>query len=713
MTSSILVTATQRGSGKSLVALGLVNELESVLGRVGYFKPVGNPGSEGVDPDVRLMKSALGLDLSLEEMAPVTMEEVSESLSRGRYDELLDRILEAYERAAEGYEFMVCEGTDYFGAMAAFEFNLNADLSNTLGAPIVLVANACEGWRNGNGQKECSHTCETVASHVGLVKESADERHAEMFGVILNRASPSHVDEVRQMIQRDLEPLGVKLLGIVPRSDVLSRIRMEEVAAALGAEVISGHDRLSNVVQETVVAAMTVENVLERLPKGALVVVPGDRDDLALALAAAYVSPAAPRPAGVVMTGGLMPGINVRRLFVDVTNGQMPVLKVGIGTYEAAVAVSEIRPSLHAHQRMRLEVVKGLIERHVDVEPLMARAAVDPSGGRRVTPKQFIHRFVQKARADRRRVVLPEGKEARILRAASIVAERGIADLTILGDEDEVRFVAAHAGVRLPQQVEVVDPRTSEHREGFARRYIELRSPKKNPTWEMSFDLMQDSTYFGTMMVHEGMADGMVSGAATTTAATLRPALEFIKTKEGFSIASSVFFMCLPDSVVVYGDCAVNPDPTAEQLADIALASAETARAFGVEPYVAMLSYSTGSSGQGSAVDKVRQATELVRERMPSLPIEGPIQYDAAIDPDVAKTKLPGSRVAGSATVFVFPDLDSGNNTYKAVQRAAKAIAIGPVMQGLRMPVNDLSRGCTVPDIVNTVAITAVQAQRN
>jgi phosphate acetyltransferase len=330
-----------------------------------------------------------------------------------------------------------------------------------------------------------------------------------------------------------------------------------------------------------------------------------------------------------------------------------------------------------------------------------------------VTPKQFIYRIVDLARRDPRRIVLPEGREERILKASEVLLQRRIVDLTLLGPEAEIMDIAGRLGLKLPG-VQIIDPSATDLRETFARRYIELRQgAKKNPTWDLAYDLMLDPTYFGTMMVHEGLADGMVSGSITTTAATLRPALEFIKTRPGVSIASSVFFMCLPDQVLVYGDCAVNPNPDAEELADIALASAETARSFEIEPYVAMLSYSTGSSGKGSDVDKVREATRLVQERNPSLPVEGPIQYDAAVDPSVARTKLPESRVAGAATVLVFPDLNSGNNTYKAVQRAARAIAVGPVMQGLRMPVNDLSRGCTIPDIINTVAITAIQAQRN
>jgi phosphate acetyltransferase len=705
MKNSIFVTATQRGSGKSAIVLGLINLLERSIGRVGYFKPIAQNTPEGPDPDIELMVRTFNLEHDPEDIGPVTMEQVAEALAHERYDELVDRVLEAYGRIRQACDFVVCEGTDYFGAMASFEFNINADISKHLASPILLVANAREC------DAESSRQCMSMLDDIGMIKESFDERNCEFFGVILNRANSEQTDWIEETFRRGLTDHGVRLLGVLPRSDMLEKVRIEELVQELGAEVLMGHERLNVMVQEIVVAAMSLENVLARLPRGSLVITPGDREDILLGVAAAYVSPAIPAPAGVVMSGGLQPRKSVMDLILDLTAGQMPMLKMPTHTYDTALRVSEVQPKLQAHQRMRIEVVKGLVERHVNEEPLLTRAAVDTSK-RRMTPSQFLHQIMERARSDRRHIVLPEGDDERILRAAVLLRERDVVDLTLLGDETEVTKKATKLGLRL-DGIELIDPATSEWREPFAKRYIELRSPRKTPTWDLAFDLMQNVSYFGTMMVHEGKAHGMVSGAAHTTAHTLRPALEFIKTREGVSIASSVFFMCLPDMVLVYGDCAVNPNPTAEELADIALASAETAAAFGIEPYVAMLSYSTGESGSGETVDKVRTATELVRERNPDLRVEGPIQYDAAVDPGVAKAKLPGSRVAGAATVFIFPDLDSGNNTYKAVQRSARAIAVGPVMQGLRMPVNDLSRGCTVRDIVNTVAITAVQAQRS
>ena len=362
---------------------------------------------------------------------------------------------------------------------------------------------------------------------------------------------------------------------------------------------------------------------------------------------------------------------------------------------------------LNAATPRKAETALGLFERYVDTSDLLRRVSAPSSD--RLTPMMFEHKLLETARSDKRRVVLPEGTEPRVLHAAEVLLRRGVCDLTLLGPLDQIRKKAADLGIDLGD-CQLIDPATSELRDAFAEKYAALRA-HKGVTVELAYDVVSDVNYFGTLMVQEGLADGMVSGSVHSTAATIRPAFEIIKTKPDADIVSSVFFMCLADKVLVYGDCAINPDPNPRALADIAISSAQTAQQFGVEPRIAMLSYSTGTSGSGADVDKVREATELVRQRRPDLKIEGPIQYDAAVEPTVAETKLPGSEVAGQASVLIFPDLNTGNNTYKAVQRSAGAIAVGPVLQGLRKPVNDLSRGALVSDIVNTVAITAIQAQ--
>ncbi|MFH1463264.1 MAG: phosphate acetyltransferase [Pseudomonadota bacterium] len=709
MTASIYVTSTRAATGKTTIALGLVSVLERVLGRVAYFKPISKPAPPGTAPDVRLVREALGLPWEEAAMGVVTSDEVARAVAGGTWEDLIDRILEAYRALAASADFVVIEGTDYEGAMASFEFNINADLARNLGAPVVVVADAEHAFETTlTGKVRDPRAFETMLKNVRLVVESLQEKGCEHLGIIFNRTLPNAVGDLRFYAAAPLAERGIQVLGALPRTDDLERPTIAEIAAATGAEVISGGDRLEVPVQRVQVAAMGLDQVLARLGRGDLVLVPGDRSDVILGLSAATLTSAVPTPAGLVITGGIPVWDAVKRMVLDLTQRRLPVLALPWNSLEAALAVSAVKARLDPSQRTRIEVVKGLVEDHVDVGPILARAATRGLE-ERLTPRQFMHRVVDLAREDPRHVVLPEGCEERILRAAEAVRARGIARLTLLGNTAEIRRRIEALGLDLPD-VALVDPATSPLREPYAREYQRLRAHKQ-PSLEHALDLMADPAYFGTMMVQLGEADALVSGSVTTTAATLRPALEFIKTRPGIHVASSVFFMLLPDTVLVYGDCAVNPNPSAEELAEIALSSAETARAFGITPRVAMLSYSTGASGHGSDVDKVRAATALVRQRAPNLPVEGPIQYDAAIDPGVARTKLPDSAVAGHATVFVFPDLNTGNNTYKAVQRAAHAIAVGPVMQGLNKPVNDLSRGCTVPDIINTIAITAVQAQ--
>jgi phosphate acetyltransferase len=454
------------------------------------------------------------------------------------------------------------------------------------------------------------------------------------------------------------------------------------------------------------VAAMSVEHFLGDLSDGTLVVVPGDRPDIVVASLVSTVSAELPAVAGIVLTGGYALDPTLKRL---VDEAPFPVLEAPGETYPVANAIGAVRPLLTADNERRIASALGLFEAHVDAAALERHISIERP--RRMTPTMFEYELIERARADRRQIVLPEGDDDRVLRAADILLRRGVVDLTLLGDADEVRRRAAALALDL-DGARIVNPASAPERDEYAAAYHELRK-HKGMTEEVAHDTVADVTYFGTLMVQAGAADGMVSGAAHTTGDTIRPAFEIIKAGEGVSVVSSVFLMCLADRVLVYGDCAVNPQPDVEQLADIALSSARTAATFGIEPRVAMLSYSTGESGKGERVETVRAAVELIREREPDAMVEGPIQYDAAVDATVAALKLPESDVAGRATVFVFPDLDTGNIAYKAVQRSAGAVAIGPVLQGLRKPVNDLSRGCTVPDIVNTVAITAIQAQES
>ena len=493
----------------------------------------------------------------------------------------------------------------------------------------------------------------------------------------------------------------------LPEQPLLSAPSVGDLMAACDGRLVRGDEsQLAREVPGLVVAAMTMPNVLDRLFDGALVVTPGDRPEVVLGVLTAHQSASFPQISGIVLNGGLALPEQIDRL-LDGLEVALPIIATDLGTHATSTTLTNRRGRLDKDSPRKIATALTLFAEHVDGEELMSGLEVARTSV--VTPLMFEHKVLDDAIADRRHIVLPEGEEERILRAADVLLRRNVADLTLLGDPMIVRAKAAHLGIDV-SGARLLSPYDEELRERFAQEYHQRRA-HKGIDLEAARDIVVDVSYFGTMMVELGLADGMVSGAVHTTAHTIRPALEVIRTVPEVSVVSSVFFMCLKDQVLVYGDCAVNPDPTATQLADIAIASARTAAAFGVEPRVAMLSYSTGTSGSGTDVEKVTRATALVRERAPDLLVEGPIQYDAAIDAAVARTKLPDSAVAGRATVFVFPDLNTGNNTYKAVQRSAGALAVGPVLQGLRKPVNDLSRGALVRDIVNTVAITAIQAQ--
>jgi phosphate acetyltransferase len=693
---NVFLAAIEPDSGKSLVALGLMEALARRSGRVGFFRPVVAAGAEP-DADVELLRRTFRLAQSYEESFAVTEDDLAAMSDRGQYDLLLKRILEAFRRLDQSTDLVLVEGGDLPGASRALELDFNAELANHLGCLVLLVV---RGSRRSAGE---------VLDAARLAHGSLVSRGCTILATICNRVDPSVAEEVRRRLP---EAVGDEPAYVLPEVPGLDAPTVAEVAQALSARFVrplDGADAASTrrEVRNVIVGAMNLPHFLGHLHDGDVVITPGDRADLIVGVLASRLSGTYPNVAGLVLTGGLDPEPAILRLVDGLGAASVPVLSVGTDTYSTAAAVGAVRGALRADSELKVARALALFEEHVDVAALERRVAVAPST--RVTPLQFEQELTERAKADRQHIVLPEGGDDRILQAAGQLLGRGVVDLTVLGDETAVHGRAAALGLDLAG-LQVVDPSTSEWRERFAATYAELRR-HKGMALPLARDLMVDGAYFGTMMVHAGLADGMVSGAAHTTAHTIRPAFEIIRTAPGTSIVSSVFFMCLADRVLVYGDCAVVPDPDAEQLADIAISSADTAARFGIEPRVAMLSYSTGESGSGVDVDKVRDATRIARQRRPDLPLEGPIQYDAAIDPQVARVKLPDSQVAGRATVFVFPDLNTGNNTYKAVQRSAGAVAIGPVLQGLRKPVNDLSRGALVADIVNTVAITAIQAQ--
>jgi phosphate acetyltransferase len=683
----VYVAGLGPGVGKGTVALGLVELLSRQVARIGVFRPlVPHPD----DPLLELLSARYPVVADHRSAYGVTTAEASALVADGRREELISRIVERYRDVERQCGSVVVIGSDFAdghsddgGDEMPRELAFNARLATEFGGVVLPVV-------SGEGRTSAALNAAARSAYHSLV-----DLGATVPAVIANRV-PDGVEVPAA--------LPVPVWGL-PEVPALAAPTVAEVAVALEAEVAAGGEAaLDRDVLDYVVGAAHVPAVLDHLTDGALLITPGDRADLLVAASAAHAAGVVTL-AGLVLTIGERPDPRVVHVIERLNTG-LAMLVVPTDSYHTISAAGRITARLSTATPRKVDAALGVFEKHVDTAQLSR--VLDVARSSRVTPLMFENDLIDRARADRRHLVLPEGTDERILRASETLLRRGVADLTLLGDPAEIQRRARELGVEIGA-ARLVDPETSTWRDTFAERYAELRR-HRGVTLDLAYDVVRDVNYFGTMMVSAGLADGMVSGANHTTAATIRPAFEIIKTVPGVSVASSVFFMLLADRVLVYGDCAVNPDPDAAQLADIAISSAHTAAAFGIEPRIAMLSYSTGSSGAGADVEKVAAATALVRERRPDLPTEGPIQYDAAVDPVVAATKLPESPVAGKATVFVFPDLNTGNNTYKAVQRSANAVAVGPVMQGLRRPVNDLSRGATVKDIVNTVAITAIQA---
>ncbi|TVU55248.1 MAG: phosphate acetyltransferase [Arthrospira sp. PLM2.Bin9] len=693
MAENLYIATIEPGSGKSLVVLGIIELLSKRIQKLGFFRPIIRSRTTP-DRDIQLVRSRLHQALPYESYYALTHEEAQNLIAEGRYDEVIKQVIEKYKAVEQDCDFVVCEGTDFTDIASAFEFDFNVRFANHLGCPILIVA-------SGSGK-----TPNQLMSAVLAEREAFIEEGCTIAATVVNRVDNHNVPAIIEQVKtlwKFPDPLFV-----IPEEPILAKPTVAEIAQKLGGKQIYGasDDRLNREVFDLRVAAMQVPNFLKYLQEGSLIITPGDRSDIILACLAAATSENYPNIAGIILSGGLALPTTIQTLIDGCRNWTVPIITVNTDTYETAMNVDRVHGAITPDNDRKIASALGLFETHVNLAQIEER--IQLSRPSRTTPIMFEYQLIQRAKANRQHIVLPEGREDRILQAAEILWRRGVADITLLGSEPEIRGRIAALGLNL-SQVQIIDPASSPWYEEYAETYFNLRK-HKGIAKDGAYDVMLDVSYFGTMMVYKGHADGMVSGAVHTTGHTIRPALEFIRTSPGTSIVSSVFLMALEDRILVYGDCAVNPNPNPQQLADIAISSALTAQMFGIEPRVAMLSYSTGESGQGEDVEKVKQATSIARQLRPDLKIEGPIQYDAAIDETVAKTKLPDSQVAGRATVFIFPDLNTGNNTYKAVQRSANAVAIGPILQGLKKPVNDLSRGCTVTDIVNTVAITAIQA---
>lgn len=687
MTRSVYVTGIDRGDGRQVVELGVMELLTRQVDRVGVFRPLVH---DGPDRLFELLRARYRLTQDPASVYGMDYHEASALQAEQGTDELVSTLVDRFHLVARDYDVVLVLGTDYADTQFPDELSLNARLANEFGASVIPVV-------GGRGQ-----TAESVRAETRNAYRAYDGLGCDVLAMVVNRMAPADRARIGERLDSRL-PVPCYVL---PDEPALSAPTVAQITHALDGKVLLGDDAgLARDALDFVFGGAMLPNFLKALTPGCLVVTPGDRADLVVGSLAAH-SAGTPPIAGVLLTLNERPSDEVLTLAARLAPGT-PVISVAGNSFPTAAELFSLEGKLNAATPRKAETALGLFERYVDTGDLLSRVSAPSSG--RVTPMMFEHTLLEQARSDRRRVVLPEGTETRVLHAAEVLLRRRVCDLTLLGPVDQIRKKAADLGIDLAG-CQVIDPVTSELRGRFAEKYAALRA-HKGVTVELAYDVVADVNYFGTLMVQEGLADGMVSGSVHSTAATIRPAFEIIKTKPDTKIVSSVFFMCLADKVLVYGDCAVNPDPNAEQLCDIAIQSAATAEQFGVEPRIAMLSYSTGTSGSGADVDKVREATDLVRLRRDDLKIEGPIQYDAAVEPSVAATKLPDSDVAGQASVLIFPDLNTGNNTYKAVQRSAGAIAVGPVLQGLRKPVNDLSRGALVQDIVNTVAITAIQAR--
>lgn len=694
MNNGIYIATLEAQSGKSLVSLGLMQLALTKLPKVGYFRPIISDGKK--DNHIETLFKHFKIQQSYDSAYAFTQSEYLDKINQGKQDELLDTIITKYKELEQQYEFILVEGSDFSSEGNFLEFDFNVMIAKNLGIPAILISSGL-----GKNKKEFSASLQ-------LAYNTYTEEEVEVLAVIANKIKPKNVELVQSLLSELLPDKAT--CYVVPRMDELLQPTLKEINEILKGQVLFGEQHMGNRSGKFKVGAMQLRHFLTHLEQNSLVITPGDRGDIILAVLQANISNNYPQVAGIILTGDVLPEQPIMSL-IEGLSTVIPMIAVKEGTFKVANAIGGIKSNIQADNQFKIDASIAAFQKHIASETLLNKLLNYES--KVMTPRMFQYSLIQKARVEKKRIVLPEGLDARILQAAARLVALDLVDISILGDPQLIKNKCSSEGITLDfKKVELIDPIHSELFEDYVTTFYELRK-HKGISLEDAKEIMTDVSYFGTMMIYKGHADGMVSGAVHTTGHTIKPALQFIKTKPDVSLVSSVFFMCLDDRVSVFGDCAINPNPNAEQLAEIAISSAESSINFGVEPRIAMLSYSSGASGKGADVDKVREATQIVKQKRPDLKIEGPIQYDAAVDKTVGQSKLPNSEVAGNATVLIFPDLNTGNNTYKAVQRETGAMAIGPMLQGLNKPVNDLSRGCTIDDIFNTVVLTAIQAQDN
>jgi len=695
MNKAIYIATSEANSGKSIVVLGLMRMLLGKIAKVGYFRPIIDDVKKGkTDNHIKTVISHFDLNIKPTEAFAFTGSEFINKYKEGKEDEIIDTIIKKYKTIEENNDFVLVEGTDFSGKGIAIELDINILIAKNLGIPTLIVSSGVD------------KTLNEFIDGLHLTYNSFKEKEVEVLAIVANKIQEENIEVVRKGIESDL-PKNV-LIDVIPLITSLSNPTIKEIVKAIGGKVLFGKEHINNQSASFTVGAMQLRNYLTHLVDDCLVITPGDRADVILGALQANVSSNYPSISGIVLTGGLKPEKPIIEL-IEGLSQIIPIVSVKEGTFEVANKIGNVRSHMYADNKQKINNSLHFFDIYVKVDKLTEKLAAFKND--KITPRMFQYNLLKRARKERKHIVLPEGNDDRIITAAARLVGMNIVDLTILGVRKNIENKIKRLKIQVDlTKVSIINPIESPYFDDFSKTLYTLRK-HKGLTITMAEDLMGDVSYFGTMMVYKGLADGMVSGAAHTTQHTIKPALQFIKTRPGVSVVSSVFFMCLEDRVSVFGDCAINPNPTAEQLAEIAISSAESSINFGIEPKIAMLSYSSGDSGKGEDVERVRQATEIVKQKRPDLKIEGPIQYDAAVDMTIGKNKLPDSEVAGQASVLIFPDLNTGNNTYKAVQRETGALAIGPMLQGLNKPVNDLSRGCTVDDIFNTIILTSIQAQ--
>ena len=708
---TILLVPTGRGIGLTSAGLGLLKALDYLGMKAGFMKPFlqddSHDSQHTLDSSSDLIRHAFGLTPP----PSIPRERVERMMNSGNVDDLMEEVVTNFHQLEEDYNVVICEGLVPTEEVS-YASQVNFALATALDAKVIFVSMA-----DIENPKQLADKLDVHARIFGGLN---GER---TLGSILMRAKnvPNTFDTQpvapgEAILDLDSEFISTMqshspsfatdqyhLIGVVPFSNSLSVPRTWDIAQQLNATWLNEGEAKQRRVLKTSLTARTISRVGEIFTRGTLVVTPGDRDDLLLATAMASMNDIP--MAGIVLTGGIIPNDTVFELCQPALKTGLPIMSVHTDSLETVTNLSTISNEIPKDDAERAETVARFVAAHIDLDWLKSYFERDYTP--RLSPSAFRHQVVKKAQQAKKRVILPEGEEPRTIEAAAICQSRGIAQCVLIGNPNEIAQVAKNRGVDLPEDIEIIDP-ASISLDKYIKAFVERRKGKA--TEEQAAEQLQDSVVLGTTMLHMDEVDGLVSGAIHTTASTVRPAFQLIKTAPQYSLVSSIFFMLLPEQVVVYGDCAINPDPNAEQLAEIAIQSAASAKAFGIEPKVAMISYSTGASGTGDDVEKVKQATQIVRERAPDLMVDGPLQYDAASVLSVGKQKAPDSPVAGQANVFIFPDLNTGNTTYKAVQRSANVVSVGPMLQGLNKPVNDLSRGALVDDIVYTIALTAIQA---